>query len=93
LSVPIIDITFSSIRRIIKGVSPFTPDAEHLHHKLLNAGLSQNRTVFVLASIAVLSGAIASFVVGSSLKFFIYATGISVIMVLLSFLASKNKEL
>lgn len=92
LSVPIIDITFSSIRRILKGVSPFTPDAEHLHHKLLHAGFSQNKTVLILSSIAVLSGAVASFIVGSSLKFFVYAIGISVIMLLLSFMASKNKE-
>lgn len=92
LSVPIIDITFSSLRRIAKGVSPFTPDAEHLHHKLLHRGLSQNKTVLVLASIAVVSGAIASFIVGSSLKFFVYAIGISVIMLLLSFMASKNKD-
>lgn len=92
LSVPIIDITFSSIRRILKGVSPFTPDAEHLHHKLLHAGFSQNKTVLILSSIAVLSGAVASFIVGSSLKFFVYAIGVSVIMLLLSFMASKNKE-
>ena len=92
LSVPIIDITFSSLRRIAKGVSPFTPDAEHLHHKLLHRGFSQNQTVLILSSVAVISGAIASFIVGTSLKFFIYAILISVIMLLLSFMASKNKE-
>ncbi len=92
LAVPIIDITFSSLRRIAKGVSPFTPDAEHLHHKLLHRGFSQNQTVLILASVAVISGAIASFIVGTSLKFFIYAILISVIMLLLSFMASKNKD-
>ena len=92
LSVPIIDITFSSLRRIAKGVSPFTPDAEHLHHKLLHRGFSQNQTVLILASIATISGAIASFLVGASLKFFMYAVLISVIMLVLSYLASKNKD-
>ena len=92
LSVPIIDITFSSLRRIAKGVSPFTPDAEHLHHKLLHAGCSQNQTVLILSTVAVVSGAIASFIVGTPLKFFVYAILISVIMLLLSFMASKNKE-
>ena len=92
LAVPIIDITFSSLRRIAKGVSAFTPDAEHLHHKLLHRGFSQNQTVLILASVAVISGAIASFIVGTSLKFFIYAILISVIMLLLSFMASKNKD-
>ena len=40
----------------------------------------------------VVSGAIASFIVGTPLKFFVYAILISVIMLLLSFMASKNKE-
>lgn len=92
LSVPIIDITFSSLRRIAKGVSPFTPDAEHLHHKLLHRGCSQNQTVFILSLIAVLSGAVASFIVGIPLKFFLYAVLISAIMLVLSYLASKNKD-
>ena len=93
LSVPILDITFSSLRRIVKGKSPFTPDAEHIHHKLLHAGFSQNQTVLTLATVAVVSGAIASFIVSSSVtKYFIYAIGISAIMLFLSFLASKTKK-
>ena len=92
LSVPIIDITFSSLRRIAKGVSPFTPDAEHLHHKLLQRGFSQNQTVLILTLIATLSGGVASFIVGASLKFFFCAVLLSVFMLVLSFLASKNKD-
>lgn len=92
LAVPIIDITFSSLRRIAKGVSPFTPDAEHLHHKLLHAGCTQNQTVLVLSVVAVFAGAVASFIVGTPLKFFIYAVLISAIMLSLSFIASKNKD-
>lgn len=93
LSVPILDITFSSLRRIMKGKSPFTPDAEHIHHKLLHAGFSQNQTVLTLATIAVVSGAIASFIVSSSVtKYFIYAIGISAIMLFLSFLSSRVKR-
>lgn len=92
LAVPIIDITFSSLRRIAKGVSPFTPDAEHLHHKLLHKGFSQNQTVMILSGIAVLAGAIASFIVGIPLKFFMYAVLISAIMIVLSYFASKNKD-
>ena len=93
LSVPILDITFSSLRRILKGKSPFTPDAEHIHHKLLHAGFSQNQTVLTLATVAVVSGAIASFIVSSSVtKYFIYAIGISAIMLFLSFLSSRVKR-
>ena len=36
LAVPIMDITYSSLRRIFKGKSPFVADSEHIHHKLLH---------------------------------------------------------
>ena len=90
LSVPILDITFSSLRRICKGTSPFVADAEHIHHKLLKAGFSQNKTVLILASFAIASGALATFLVSSSLiKYFIYAIGISVVMLILNLIAKK----
>ncbi|MDD3237654.1 MAG: MraY family glycosyltransferase [Candidatus Gastranaerophilales bacterium] len=90
LSVPIIDITFSSLRRIAKGTSPFVADAEHIHHKLLKAGFSQNKTVLILATFALFSGALATMIVSTSLvKYFLYAVGISFVMLLLNFLAKK----
>ena len=91
LSVPIMDITFSSLRRIAKGKSPFVADSEHIHHKLLHRGFSQNKTVFILAMIAVISGALASLVINTSLlKYFLYAVGVSVILLVLSFMAKQK---
>lgn len=92
LSVPIIDITYSSLRRISKGTSPFVADSEHIHHKLLKAGFSQNKTVLILVGVALASGAFASFVVNSSLvKYLLCVVALSVIMLLLSFVANKLK--
>lgn len=91
LSVPIMDITFSSLRRIAKGKSPFVADSEHIHHKLLRAGLSQNKTVLVLAIVAILSGALASLVINTSiLKYFLYAVAVSGILLVLSFFAKQK---
>lgn len=59
LAVPIIDITYASLRRICKGQSPFVADAEHIHHKLLHAGFSQKKTVVILTSAAILAGGLA----------------------------------
>jgi UDP-GlcNAc:undecaprenyl-phosphate GlcNAc-1-phosphate transferase len=59
LAVPIIDITYSSLRRIFKGQSPFVADAEHIHHKLLHAGFSQKKTVVILTSAAIIAGGLA----------------------------------
>ena len=91
LAVPIIDITFSSIRRIMKGKSPFVADAEHIHHKLLKAGLSQKKTVAVLTMIAIVGGALATYFTGALQNYFIYIAILILIMIGLSFISIMNK--
>jgi UDP-GlcNAc:undecaprenyl-phosphate GlcNAc-1-phosphate transferase len=46
--VPIIDTTAAVIRRIKKKRSIIAPDREHLHHKLLDMGLSENRILLLI---------------------------------------------
>lgn len=84
LVVPIMDITFSSLRRIMKGKSPFVADAEHIHHKLLKAGFSQKNTVAILTSVAIVGGAIASYSVGSIKHYLVYICALVLIMFALS---------
>jgi len=51
LGIPIFDVTFAIIRRIIKGKSIkaiFKPDKGHLHHKLVEKGFSQKQAVLIL---------------------------------------------
>lgn len=48
LAIPLADLLLAVSRRIKAGKSPFTPDNEHLHHRLLSAGYSQPRTAFIL---------------------------------------------
>lgn len=91
LAVPIIDITFSSIRRILKGKSPFIADAEHIHHKLLKAGLSQKKTVAVLTFFAIVGGALATYFTGTLQNYFVYIAVLIVIMLILSFISLKTK--
>ncbi len=94
LAVPIMDIVFSSTRRICKGKSPFVADAEHIHHKLLHAGFSQKKTVLILTTVAIIAGAIASLIMGTdTIKH--YAVSILVlvfIMLLLNFLKVLTKK-
>ena len=54
LAVPLMDTVSLMIRRIFKGVSPFAPDCEHLHHILQRAGFSHGQTVFIVHAIALL---------------------------------------
>lgn len=92
LAVPIIDITYASLRRISKGKSPFVADSEHIHHKLLKAGFSQNMTVAILTSIAIVAGAVASYFVGSIKHYVIYIIALVVIMFVLSLINHLTKK-
>lgn len=47
LAIPIIDTAWAIVRRRLRGQSIATPDAEHLHHRLLDYGLSPRETVLV----------------------------------------------
>ncbi|WP_223808781.1 MraY family glycosyltransferase [Rufibacter hautae] len=54
LFVPLFDTVRVSLIRILKGVSPFAPDKNHIHHRILAMGFSQVSTVLILALLNVL---------------------------------------
>lgn len=92
LAVPILDITYSSLRRILKGSSPFVADSEHIHHKLLKAGFSQKNTVAILTSVAIAGGAIANAFVGSIKTYVICIVILIAFMVILSLISIYTKK-
>jgi UDP-GlcNAc:undecaprenyl-phosphate GlcNAc-1-phosphate transferase len=53
LGVPIIDTFWIIVRRLATGHSPFTPDRGHIHHRLLDLGLSHAQTVLVIYAICI----------------------------------------
>ena len=48
LAIPLADLVLAVGRRIGAGKSPFAPDNEHLHHRLLSAGNSQLKAAIIL---------------------------------------------
>lgn len=55
-ALPLLDTAFAFIRRILKGKPPFSSDREHLHHKLIDLGLTQRQSVGILYSVCGLFG-------------------------------------
>ncbi|WP_404341335.1 UDP-N-acetylglucosamine--undecaprenyl-phosphate N-acetylglucosaminephosphotransferase [Pseudoalteromonas mariniglutinosa] len=53
-AVPIIDAVCTISRRVKKGLSPFRPDREHLHHILLRLGLSSRQALVVICLLALI---------------------------------------
>lgn len=48
LLVPLLDLVLAVVRRTRAGRSPFAPDKQHLHHRLLEIGHSQRRAVVIM---------------------------------------------
>lgn len=62
LALPVFDTVFAIIRRVIKGKSLkaiVTPDANHLHHKMLKMGFTQKQAVLILYAITAMLGVFA----------------------------------
>ncbi len=59
LGLPIIDTLWAVVRRVAVGRSPFSADRGHIHHLLLDSGLSQRQAVLVIYSFSIVFGAIA----------------------------------
>lgn len=51
LFVPLFDTLRVSMIRISKGISPFSPDKNHIHHRILAMGFKQISTVLILGMI------------------------------------------
>jgi UDP-GlcNAc:undecaprenyl-phosphate GlcNAc-1-phosphate transferase len=59
LAVPILDMSAVIISRLSQGKSPFRADKRHLHHRLLNAGLSQRLAVLYIYCLTLWVGSLA----------------------------------
>ena len=63
LVVPFADLVLAVIRRTRAGRSPFAPDKQHLHHRLLEIGHSHRRAVLIMwlwAGLIAFGGVLAS---------------------------------
>ena len=59
LGVPIIDTFWIIVGRLSQRRSPFTPDRSHIHHRLLDLGLSHRNTVLFIYAMCVALGVVA----------------------------------
>lgn len=66
LGVPIIDTFWIITRRLLSGHSPFTPDRGHIHHRLLDLGLSHRGVVLLIYGITVLLAVVSLLLAGGS---------------------------
>lgn len=92
LAIPILDVAYSSIRRISKGKSPFVADSEHIHHKLLHHGFSQDLAVLTLSSVSMVCAIVAIITTGFLNKYFIFAIALVFVLFLLNAVSKTIKK-
>lgn len=59
LGFPILDLLWAAWRRVREGRSPFSADREHLHHRLLDAGVPHRDAVLIILAIIALFGVVS----------------------------------
>lgn len=68
LGLPILDLFWAVLRRVLSGQSPFKPDKKHFHHELLKKGFSQRKTVLIIYFLTACFGFLAVLLKGPLYK-------------------------
>lgn len=84
LGLPIFDVIFAIIRRIKHKQSIVSADRGHVHHRLLDIGLSQRQTVSILYLVTALLGACAVMLTISSKKNYSQQTSLFAVLLILA---------
>lgn len=91
LAVPILDMSAVIISRVTKGKSPFKADKSHLHHRLINAGLSHRLTVLFIYALTFWVGSLALGISGIPSGWG-YALGATLLLSYLSWQVWRNTQ-
>lgn len=90
LVVPFADLVLAVIRRTRAGRSPFSPDKQHLHHRLLEIGHSHRRAVLIMWLWAglIAFGGVLAILYASRIKLFLLGEWV-VLKVVLTFAVTR----
>ena len=89
LAVPILDMSAVIVDRLRSGKSPFIADKRHLHHRLLEAGLSHRLTVLFIYALTLWVGSLA-LAVAKLPSGVIYAFGATALLIYTSWKVRKQ---
>lgn len=91
-ALPLTDVCLSLLRRFLSGHSIFGADREHIHHKLLELGLTQRQVVWVLYGISALCAVLSLFLLTPSVLTLIPVAAIMLILVFFGLRKLKYPE-
>lgn len=73
---PILDAAWVIVRRILQGKSPMKGDLKHLHHRLLETGLTHRQALYLIYGVSAAFGGIAVFLEGINKLYALIALGL-----------------
>ncbi len=87
LALPIFDTLWAIIRRKINGRPVMQADSEHIHHRLLRAGMGQRRTVLCMYGVCGIMGTAAVLL---SRELYVEATGLMAVAAMYVFIVMTD---
>ncbi|PHM50923.1 UDP-N-acetylglucosamine--undecaprenyl-phosphate N-acetylglucosaminephosphotransferase [Xenorhabdus miraniensis] len=67
IAIPLMDMVAIMYRRLRKGMSPFSPDRQHIHHLIMRAGFTSRQAFILITLAAVLLASVG--IIGEWLSF------------------------
>jgi len=91
LGLPLLDLAWTVLRRVLEGRNPLkVADKKHLHHRLLDLGIGQRKTVLIFYFFSLVFGGLALFLQSSG-KFIAVLVLIIIMVGLVSWFNFKSK--
>ena len=84
LALPILDVSLAILRRGLKGLPVFRPDRQHIHHRLIEMGLSRRRAVLWMYGFTVFFLVLGFVVYSAEGRWLPVFVGVAVVAVLLA---------
>lgn len=89
---PLIDTLRVFIYRAVNGISPFSADRNHIHHRLLDIGLSDRKTVSVIYVFSIVITCTAIVVTSDPSIALAIVGGVAVLIIQIPFLFKKKRN-
>jgi Flp pilus assembly protein TadB len=89
---PILDTSWAIVRRVAKGKSPFEPDAGHIHHRLLQTGLSQKKVAYLIYAVSASLGLVAASLVKQGNYFLVLAGTVLLMAVFFAEVLNRHRQ-
>ena len=93
LLVPIADMTYVIAIRILNSRSPFFPDRNHIHHRLLDFGFDKDKTLLFIYGLSIISISLAIIIFFSINLFINYMIGCFLFFVFIKLMFYKNRQI